>query len=261
MDEDNSSIPATRKLGTRVSDPAALSPVSPAEPSISSARPDTGSQSKVVPNNVPRVIKEMSASEEESAPKLAWPPTEHDLQQLYLEQKLSAAKIAKVYGRNTKNPRSAAFLITYYLKKYRIERRDRVEELRKDTEAIAEVWNVKHPKVEDGEAPGPVEADDPRLLTDEESAVIELLQNKDLSIRHLELETKARVRVAMEGLHLEAWALPQRHRQPDRKQDQWILLLSIQGAWDQAEAVQGSPTERNPRPRQNLREKALRRDG
>ncbi|MDA4117232.1 MAG: LAGLIDADG family homing endonuclease [Thaumarchaeota archaeon] len=143
----------------------------------------------------------MSASQEGSAPKLAWPPTEHDLQRLYLEEQLSAAKIAKVYGRNTKNPRSAAFLITYYLKKYGIERRDRVEELRKDTEAIVEAWKAKHPKVEDGEAPGPVEADDPRLLTDEEGAVIELLQNKDLSIRHLDPETKARVRTAMEGLH------------------------------------------------------------
>jgi DNA-binding MarR family transcriptional regulator len=49
MVDDISSIPATPKFGIEVSD-AVMSPVPPVEPSISSARPDTGSHTDVPPN-------------------------------------------------------------------------------------------------------------------------------------------------------------------------------------------------------------------
>jgi hypothetical protein len=143
----------------------------------------------------------------EGSPKLTWPPTQEDLQRLYVEQRLSAAKIAKAYGLKTGNPRSAAFLVTYHLRKYGIDRRDRIEELQKRTDAIVRAWKEKFPKVEGGgptrpvEAEGREQADDSTLLTAEEGAVIELLRNKDLSIRHIDFEVKVRIRVAMEQLH------------------------------------------------------------
>jgi len=53
----------------------------------------------------------LSAQQQAAQPKLAWPPTKEDLQRLYVDEQLSAAKIAKVYGLNTPNPRSATFLV------------------------------------------------------------------------------------------------------------------------------------------------------
>ncbi|HVC26764.1 MAG TPA: hypothetical protein VND40_01245 [Nitrososphaerales archaeon] len=136
---------------------------------------------------------------------VTWPPSKEDLKRLYVDEKLSAAKIAKVYGLKTRNPRSAAFLVTYHLKKHGIERRDRIEELRKETEAVVVVWTVKYPKKKGGEQTRPAEqeaqADEPLRLTAEEKAVIELLQHKNLSSRHFDPETKGRVKAAMEGLH------------------------------------------------------------
>jgi hypothetical protein len=97
--------------------------------------------------------------------------------------------------------------VTYHLKRHGIDRRDRIEELRKETETMVAAWKAKYPKAEGWQASRPVEAegggqaDDQTQLTVEEGAVIELLQNKDLSIKHLDLETKWRVRVAMKQLH------------------------------------------------------------
>jgi len=128
----------------------------------------------------------------EDSPKLTWPPTEEDLQRLYVEQKLSTAKIAKVYGRNTNNPRSGAFLVLYHLKKYGIERRVRVAELAKGTEGMVTTWKEKHPKRESPD------------MEEEKEAVLEFLRNEGLSIEHLDQETKGRVRAVMDCLH---WVL------------------------------------------------------
>jgi hypothetical protein len=152
-------------------------------------------------------LKEASGSDQRQAaqPKLAWPPTKEDLQRLYVDEKLSAAKVAIVYGLNTPNPRSATFLVAYHLKKHGITMRSRVEELRKETEKVVAAWKAKYPKKEGGDVSSPVEergfSDKPVRLTAEEKAVVELLQYKNLSIRHLDPETKGRVKAAMDGLH------------------------------------------------------------
>ncbi|MDA4116030.1 MAG: hypothetical protein OK442_05700 [Thaumarchaeota archaeon] len=132
-------------MGIRASD-IALSPVPPVEPSISSVRLDTGFLSAVAPITPSEVFEGLPTAED--SPKLTWPPTKEDLQRLYVEQKLSASKIAKIYGRNTNNPRSGAFLILYYLKKHGFQRRDRVAELAKETERMVATWKEKHPKRE-----------------------------------------------------------------------------------------------------------------
>jgi hypothetical protein len=125
----------------------------------------------------------------EGSPRLTWPPTKEDLQLLYVQQTLSAAKIAKVYGRGTGNARSAAEHVRYYLKKYGIERRNRDEELAKETEVTVAHWKEKHPRDESPD-------------TDEEkNAVLELLRNEGLSIEHLDQETKGRVRVVTANLY------------------------------------------------------------
>jgi len=145
------------------------------------------------------------SAQQAAQPTLAWPPAKEDLQRLYVDEKLSAAKIAKVYGLKTGNPRSAAFLVTYYLKKHGIQRRDRIQELRKETEAVVAAWKAKYPKEDGGDPNRPAEeegqADEPPKLTAEEKAVVELLQHKNLSIRYLDPETKGRVKAAMESLH------------------------------------------------------------
>jgi hypothetical protein len=120
MADDISSITATPKLGIRVSD-AALSPVPPVEPSISSVRPHTGSQ----PN---------FAHEE----KLDWPPLAEDLKRLYLEQKLSASKIAKAYGLTYASDKTAESTILYHLKKNGISRRDAAAHIRKVTDSMVD---------------------------------------------------------------------------------------------------------------------------
>ncbi len=125
----------------------------------------------------------------EGSPKLTWPPTKEDLQRLYVEQRLSAAKIAKISGRNAKNPKSGAFLILYHLKKYGIKRRDRIAELGRQTESMVTGWKEKHPKQEIPD------------MEEEKSAVLELIRNEGLSIEHLDEQTKGRVRAVMQYLH------------------------------------------------------------
>lgn len=63
--------------------------------------------------------------------QLAWPPTKEDLSKLYLEERLSAAKIAKVYGLAYASPKTAESTILHHLKKNGIQRRDKAEHVRK----------------------------------------------------------------------------------------------------------------------------------
>ncbi len=44
----------------------------------------------------------------------AWPPTIKDLERLYLVEKLSAAKIAKIYGLKYKNLKVAESTVLYH---------------------------------------------------------------------------------------------------------------------------------------------------
>ena len=151
----------------------------------------------------------MSAQQQAAKPTLTWPPTKEDLQRLYVDEKLSAAKIAKAYSRETANPKSAAELIGYYLRKYGIGRRNRIEELRKETEAAVAAWKAKHPKRESGELARPVGAEPGRQgdeavrLAEEESAVLELLRTPNLSIEHLDPPTKEMVRLYILKKHIE----------------------------------------------------------
>ncbi|MDA4128565.1 MAG: hypothetical protein OK422_03805 [Thaumarchaeota archaeon] len=43
---------------------------------------------------------------EPTAKEIIWPPTKGDLEELYVRQRLSAAKIAKVYGLNYKSEKT-----------------------------------------------------------------------------------------------------------------------------------------------------------
>jgi len=70
----------------------------------------------------------------------AWPPTKEDLERLYLDQKLSAGKIATAYGLKYKNAKVAESTVLYQLKKNGIRRRDRADHVRKVTEAIVDEW-------------------------------------------------------------------------------------------------------------------------
>jgi len=130
MADDTSSIAATPKLGIRVSD-AVLSPVPPVEPSISSVRPDAGSQSDL-------------RHEEE----LVWPPLTEDLKRLYIDQKLSASKIAKVYGLSYASPKSAESTILNHLKRNGIARRNPAAHVRKVSDSMVDDWIVRYQKGE-----------------------------------------------------------------------------------------------------------------
>jgi len=87
-------------------------------------------------------------SENHSA-RPAWPPTREDLQRLYVEQKLSAAKIARVYGLMYASPKTAESTILHHLKKNGIKRRDPAEHIRKITEEMVDAWVVRY---QDGES-------------------------------------------------------------------------------------------------------------
>jgi len=170
---------------------ASVSEVPPAKEDapIFSARPDAGSPSAVVHNRPSEVRKKLSAQKQAAQPKLTWPPTKEDLQRLYVDEKHSAAKIAKVYGLNTPNPRSGVELVRYYLKRNGIERRNRIQELCKETEATVAAWKEKHPEQESPD------------IEVEKDAVLELLRTERLSIEHLDEKTKGRVRAEMEHLY------------------------------------------------------------
>jgi hypothetical protein len=71
---------------------------------------------------------------------LVWPPTKEDLERLYLVERLSAAKIAKVYDLKYDSPKVAESTILYQLKKNGIVRRDRAEHVRKVTSEMVDGW-------------------------------------------------------------------------------------------------------------------------
>jgi len=75
---------------------------------------------------------------------LAWPPTKEDLQRLYVDQKLSAAKIAKVYGLEYASVKTAESTVLHHLKKNGINRRDPAEHIRKITEEMVDAWVVRY---------------------------------------------------------------------------------------------------------------------
>lgn len=75
---------------------------------------------------------------------LVWPPRKEDLERLYLVEKLSAAKIAKVYGLKYKSPKVGESTVLYQLTKNGIRRRDPAEHIRKVTEAMVDEWVTKY---------------------------------------------------------------------------------------------------------------------
>ncbi|MDV3244508.1 MAG: LAGLIDADG family homing endonuclease [Nitrososphaerales archaeon] len=72
--------------------------------------------------------------------ELRWPPSKEDLERLYLAEKLSAAKIARLYGLKHPNPKSSETLVLYHLKRFGIKRRDKAEHVRKVTEEMVDEW-------------------------------------------------------------------------------------------------------------------------
>ncbi len=80
--------------------------------------------------------------------KFAWPPKREDLEKLYVEQHLSAAKIAKIYGLEYASPKTAESTVLYHLKRNGIKRRDRAEHIRKVTEDMAKEWVQRYEKGE-----------------------------------------------------------------------------------------------------------------
>ncbi len=79
-------------------------------------------------------------AEQEADSKLVWPPTKEDLQRLYVEQKLSARKIAKLYGLKYASEKTAESTILYHLKRNGIQRRDPAAHVRKVTEKMVDEW-------------------------------------------------------------------------------------------------------------------------
>jgi hypothetical protein len=76
--------------------------------------------------------------------KLVWPPKREDLERLYVEQHLSAMKIANVYELKYANPKTAESTVLYHLKRNGIERRDAAEHVRKVTEEMANEWAERY---------------------------------------------------------------------------------------------------------------------
>ncbi len=79
-----------------------------------------------------------------NSPNLEWPPTKADLQRLYLEQKLSAAKIAKIYDLRYASQKTAESTILHHLKRNGIRRRDPAAHIRKITDDMVDVWVTKY---------------------------------------------------------------------------------------------------------------------
>jgi hypothetical protein len=79
---------------------------------------------------------------------LAWPPLAEDLKRLYLEQKLSASKIAKVYGLSYASAKTAESTIPYHLKRNGIARRDPAAHVRKVTDSMVDDWILRYQKGE-----------------------------------------------------------------------------------------------------------------
>ncbi|MGH9919203.1 MAG: LAGLIDADG family homing endonuclease [Nitrososphaerales archaeon] len=80
--------------------------------------------------------------------RLVWPPLAEDLKRLYLEQKLSASKIAKVYGVSYASPKTAESTILYHLKRCGIVRRDPAAHVKKVTETMVDERATRYQKGE-----------------------------------------------------------------------------------------------------------------
>jgi hypothetical protein len=79
----------------------------------------------------------------EAAPegeKLVWPPKAEDLRRLYIDERLSAAKIAARYGLKYARPKTAESTVLYHLKRNGITRRDKADHVRKVTEGMVDGW-------------------------------------------------------------------------------------------------------------------------
>ena len=75
---------------------------------------------------------------------VGWPPVKEDLVRLYLVEKLSAARIARVYGLRYKSPKVAESTVLYQLRKNGIKRRDPAEHIRKVTEEMVDEWTKRY---------------------------------------------------------------------------------------------------------------------
>jgi hypothetical protein len=80
--------------------------------------------------------------------RLPWPPLAEDLRRLYVEEKLSASKIAKAYGLKYASEKTAESTILYHLRKKGIARRDAAAHIRKVTEKMVDEWVVRYQKGE-----------------------------------------------------------------------------------------------------------------
>jgi hypothetical protein len=108
------------------------------EPAFSEVRSSDGSQGSVVDKSETRIDEKMS-----NAP-LPWPPNPEDLTRLYVDEHLSAMKIAQRYGLKYASPKTAESTVLYQLKKAGIMRRDAAEHVRKVTEEMVDEWVKKY---------------------------------------------------------------------------------------------------------------------
>jgi hypothetical protein len=76
--------------------------------------------------------------------RLAWPPLAEDLRRLYVDQGLSASRIAAAYGLKYASPKTAESTILYHLKRNGIARRDAAAHIRKVTEKMVDEWVVRY---------------------------------------------------------------------------------------------------------------------
>src|SRR2546425_7733608 len=87
-------------------------------------------------------------AEQEPESKLIWPPTKEDLLRLYVKQRLSARRIAKLYGLKYASEKTAESTVLYHLKRNGIERRDPAEHIRKVTEEMVDEWAKRYERGE-----------------------------------------------------------------------------------------------------------------
>jgi hypothetical protein len=71
---------------------------------------------------------------------LQWPPKPEDLRRLYVDERLSAARIAARYGLQYASPKTAESTVLYHLRKNGIVRRDKAEHARKVTDEMVDLW-------------------------------------------------------------------------------------------------------------------------
>lgn len=76
--------------------------------------------------------------------RLAWPPLKEDLVRLYVDEGLSAMKIARVYGLRYASPKTAESTVLYHLKRNGIARRDPAEHVLKVTGEMVDQWVTRY---------------------------------------------------------------------------------------------------------------------